>query len=265
MVSHAIEKIQARGARETAGKVLQHVRSIFRFAAAKGLRNDNPAEPAIEILKRPDEVKHHPALLTFPELGDVLRRAEVAPITPALRLAHRLIAFTAVRIANAVAARWSEFHLDATPPKWIIPRQQMKQSRGRKHDHTVILHEQIAAELRRWRAAQSSTSGYVFLGTQGRDHLSREAVEKALRVTLKLANKHSPHGWRASFSTLAKENDFRKEVVDLALDHVHDSEVARAYDRGVRLTQRVDLMKWWGDSLVRAERGAEVVPLERAG
>jgi integrase len=129
----------------------------------------------------------------------------------------------------------------------------------------VILHEQIAAELRRWRAAQSSTSGYVFLGTQGRDHLSREAVEKALRVTLKLANKHSPHGWRASFSTLAKENDFRKEVVDLALDHVHDSEVARAYDRGVRLTQRVDLMKWWGDSLVRAERGAEVVPLERAG
>ena len=81
MVSKVIERIQNRGVRETAGKVLQHVRSIFKYAAAKGLRTDNPAEPVSEILRRPDSVRHHPALLTFPELGEALRRAEVAQST----------------------------------------------------------------------------------------------------------------------------------------------------------------------------------------
>jgi hypothetical protein len=38
-------------------------------------------------------------------LGDVLRRAEVARLSPAVRMAHRLLAFSAARIGNAVEAR----------------------------------------------------------------------------------------------------------------------------------------------------------------
>jgi integrase len=264
MVSKVIEKIQNREVRDTAAKVLQHVRSIFRLAAAKGMRTDNPAEAAIEVLKRPGRVKHHPALLEFPELGDVLRRGERAPITPAVRLAHRLIAFTATRIANAVAAKWAEFDLKATPAIWTIPRERMK-IRGRAHDHKVALPAQIATELRRWHKSQSKPGEFVFPGAQGGAYLSREAVEKALRVTMGLAGKHSPHGWRSSFSTRAKEDGgFDKEVVNLTLDHIHDTDVARAYDRGERLDQRVKLMKWWGDSLEQAERGGDVVPFKRS-
>ena len=264
MVTAVIERIQNRGVRETAAKVLQQVRSIFRLAAAKGMRTDNPAEPAIEILKKASAVQHHPALLNFAELGDVLRRAEIAPISPVVRLAHRLIAFTAVRISNAVAARWNEFDLDATPAVWKIPREQMKVS-GREHDHKVVLPESIADDLRNWRNAQPEDADYVFPGAQGREHLSREAIEKALRVTMGLADKHSAHGWRASFSTLAKEDgQFAKEVVDLALDHIHDTDVARAYDRGERFAQRVKLMAWWGEKLVDAQQHpSQVVPLKR--
>lgn len=80
--------------------------------------------------------------------------------------------------------------------------------RGRAHDHKVILAPPIAEELRRWRDAHAERSAYVFPGTQGRQHLSREAVEKALRQTLGLEGKHSPHGWRSSFSTLAKDQGF---------------------------------------------------------
>lgn len=262
MVATVIESVQRRGVRDTAAKVLQHVRSIFRYAAAKGYRADNPAEPVVEVLKRPDAVKHRPALLTLPELGEVLRSAEVARITPAVRLCHRLVAFTAVRISNAVAARWSEFDFDAVPALWVIPREQMK-VRGRAHPHKVVLPDVIAEELRRWRKALPDDANYVFPGTQGREHLSREAVEKALRVTLKLDGKHSAHGWRASFATLAKDHGIDKQVVDLALDHIHDTDVARAYDRGERLQKRIELMQWWGESLDRAQRGAEVVPIRQ--
>lgn len=263
-VSKVIERIQKRGVRDTAMKILQHVRSIFRYSQALGMRNDNPAEAAIEVIQRPGMVKHRPALLTFPELGKVLRDSQAANTTPAVRLAHRLIAFTAVRISNAVAARWSEFDLDASPPVWVIPRARMK-VRNREHDHRIVLPEQISEDLRRWRSTQPKNAEYLFPGAQGRDHLSRESVEKMIRVTLGLEGKHSAHGWRASFSTLCKEDeaaDFDNQVVDLALDHIHDTAVARAYDRGQRLKQRVDLMKWWGDQLEKAEYGGDVVRLQ---
>ena len=264
MVSAVIERIQKRGARETAAKVLQHVRLIFRLAIANGKLESNPAEHASEILNEPNQVKHRPALLTFPELGDVLRRADIAATSPAVRLAHRLVAFTAVRISNAVAARWKDFDLDAKPAMWVIPRDEMKVKK-RDFDHKVMLAESIAADLRAWRSAQTEPDEFVFPGNQGREHVSPDAVEKMLRETLRLADRHSPHGWRASFSTLAKEDgQFAKEVVDLALDHIHDTATARAYDRGQRFTQRVQLMIWWGDKLVDAQlHPSKVVPMKR--
>lgn len=115
------------------------MRAIFRLAAAKGLRNDNPADAAIEVLAPVGNVKRRPALLDFPSLGELLRAAERAQITPEVRLCHRLIAFTATRIANATAVKWSELHLDNQVPTWRIPRDSMKVRRGRTHDHVVIL------------------------------------------------------------------------------------------------------------------------------
>ena len=82
--------------------------------------------------------------------------------------------------------------------------------------------------------------------------------------TLNLDGKHTPHGWRSAFSTLAKDHDFERDVVELALDHLHDNEVVRAYDRGERLEQRVRLMRWWGEQLERAERGADVLALKKS-
>ena len=67
-----------------------------------------------------------PALTDFVALGGVLRRAEMARLSPSVRMAHRLCAFTAARIGNVVNAEWREFHLDEEQPLWIIPRAKMK-------------------------------------------------------------------------------------------------------------------------------------------
>jgi integrase len=272
MVSSIVETVQAGGKRETAAKLLQHTRAIFRLAAAKGLRNDNPAEAAIEVLAPVGNVRRRPALLDFPSLGELLRAAERAQISPEVRLCHRLIAFTATRIANATAAKWSEFHLDDAVPTWRIPRGSMKVNKGRTHDHMVILPAPIAEDLRRWRAMlRDAKSPYLFprQGHRGRGkrelqpYLARESVEKMLHA-LGYKDRHVAHGWRASFSTLAKDSGtFDKDAINLALDHVHDSDVARAYDRGERRAQRIALAKWWGEQLIAAERGGKVVPLRK--
>lgn len=267
MVFGVVEAIEKRGARETAARVLQHISGVFRLAQARGLRLDNPAEPAREALtrrKRNEPQGRRPSLVTWPELGDVLRRAEAARLSPAVRMAHRLCAFTAVRISNIVEAEWQEFDLESEVPIWVVPRRKMK-SKGKHHDHKVFLCPKIVEELKGWRGTVGG-KGYAFPSPfsdrrAGKSHITRESIEKAYRVTLGFNGKHSPHSWRAALSTLARDHGFERDVVELALDHIHDNEVVRAYDRGERLDQRINLMNWWGEHLAQAQRGADVVPM----
>jgi integrase len=85
--------------------------------------------------------------------------------------------------------------------------------------------------------------------------IANEYLHRTIPVILR--GKHVPHGWRSSLSTLARDQGFAREVVELALDHAHDNEVARAYDRGERFTQRVELYNWWGEQLTAAQHEAK--------
>lgn len=259
MVAGVIEAIMKRGARDTAGKVLQHVEGVFDLAQARGLRHDNPATPVHAVLPSKRRRERMPALLSFPALGQVLRDADAAKLSRSVRMAHRLLSFSTARIGNVVEAEWAEFDLGADAPSWTIPRRKMK-SQDRDHDHKIILGPVIAEELRQWQK-ECESKRYVCPSPAGGKFITREAVEKAYRVTLGLAGKHSPHGWRAAFSTLARDKGFDRDAVELTLDHIHDNDVVRAYDRGQRLEQRIKLMAWWGEQLAHAQRGAEVVPI----
>ena len=274
MVAKVIERIAKRGISDTPAKILQHVTRIFALAQTKGhgAIKQNPAIPAREVLPERAKRGRYPALLKWAELGEVLRNAGAAALSPAVYLAHRLCAFTVARVGNIVTAEWREFDLDADVPEWVIPRAKMK-AQDRHHHHRIILGPTIAAELREWRD-ESSGKGFAFPSPAGGKHITRESLEKLYRVTLGLQGKHTPHGWRSAFSTLARDKGderdkegrivspaFERDVVELALDHIHDNDVVRAYDRGERLEQRIRLMNWWDGQLSRAQRGAEVVPL----
>jgi integrase len=264
LIASVIEDIESRGARDTAGKILQHIAAIFRLAQARGLCRDNPAVPAREVLSKRAAPGRRAALLGWKSLGQVLRAADAARLSPAVRIAHRLCAYTASRISNVVEADWREFQLEATPPLWTIPRHKMKVKTGdRPREHKVILGPNIAAELRTWRNIAGG-NGYVFPSPTGGKHITRESLEKAYRVTMQLKDKHTPHGWRAALSTLARDHGFSRDAVELALDHIHDSDVARAYDRGERFDERVRLMHWWDEHLTTAQRGGDVVSLAAA-
>ena len=260
MVARIIERL-AKRSRDLAAKVRWQCLDIFRMAQARGLCALNPAEPALSILPKKKRVNHLPAVLDFAGLGGILRDADDAGLTKPVRMAHRLCAFTVARISNIVQAEWREFHLDAEVPTWVIPRAKMK-AQDRPHDHKIVLCPKIVDELRAWRDVVGS-KGYLFPSRTGGKHVTREALEKAYRVTLKLDGRHSPHGWRSSFSTLAKDNGFERDAVELALDHIHDNGVVRAYDRGERLKERIRLATWWGEQLTKAQRGGEVVKLRK--
>ena len=240
--------------------------SVFRFARAKGLCATNPATDAKELITKKRVVTPQPALLEIDALREVLRAADVAPISPAVRLASRLCAFSASRLGPVVAAEWSEFDLDGDTPRWIVPRNKMKM-RHRINDHIVYLGPTIAAELRAWRE-RIGGKGYVFpsaIANGTYPHVTRETIEKVYRVTLGLAKRHTLHGWRSAFSTLAKESKlFPADAVEMALDHVHDSAVVRAYDRGERLPDRIALARWWDAQLNPPQTGVISIASARA-
>ena len=148
----------------------------------------------------------------------------------------RLCAFTAARIGNVINAEWKEFDLKNDQPVWSIPRTKMKVT-SLPIDHRIPVCPEIAAELRQWQSVFGS-KGYVFPSPAGGKHIGRESIEKVYRVTLALDGKHSPHGWRSAFSTLARDNGTARDMVELALDHAHGNEIARAYDRGERFDER---------------------------
>lgn len=264
MVASVIERISKRGALETASRILQHVNGVFRFAQAKGLCLENPATTAREVLPRKKNQKLMAALIQLPALGNLLRAARVASSSPSVKVAHRLLAFTAARISNVVQAEWAEFDLDGKVPLWTIPRTKLKKKDPRFPDLRLPLAPAIAAELREWRAAIGGR-GWVFPSPADVSKpITREALEKFYRVTLGLKDIHSPHGWRSSLTTLAKDAGMDKQVVDLATDHAHDTETAIRYDRGERFQQRIALFSWWAEQLSAAERSAAIHALPTA-
>jgi integrase len=266
ILAREIEKVNKR-TEQTAAKILWSVKGIFQLAQTRdgATIRENPAIAVRAVLTNSTPRKPRAALLTFPALGDVLRRTDGAAISPAVRLCLKLIAFTAVRVSNGVEAQWKEFDLDADVPTWTIPREQMKVSKGRPFDHTVLLGPTIAAELKHWQRVTGGR-GFLFPSPHhDNEHITSEACEKFYRMTLKLRDIHSVHGWRSSFSTLANDHGFASKAVDLALDHVNESEVERAYNRpgeiGGKFEERVRMAYWWDSQLSAAQHGGTVLPL----
>ena len=95
---------------------LQHINGTFRLARSRGLIGENVAADVREVFPKRKRRSGRPALITFDELRDVLRRADLVPISPSVRLANRLIAFSAQQIGNVVAAMWDQFELESAAP-----------------------------------------------------------------------------------------------------------------------------------------------------
>jgi integrase len=73
-------------------------------------------------------------------------------------------------------------------------------------------------------------------------------MNKALKIMGYGSPKFTPHGFRSSFSTIAREiGGFGHEVIEAQLAHATGSEVSRAYNRAQYLEQRRELMQWWAD------------------
>jgi integrase len=242
-VMREVQKIEARGAADQAGRVLQRVKAVYRWAVIHGRLESNPMLDLVpsEILK-PREVTHRLAL-SDRDLPDFMAKLDAYQGDASTAHALRLLILTATRPGEVRGARWAEFHHDEA--LWIIPAERMKMGQ----EHRVPLSRQALAVLETMRPL-SGDSELVFPSPSYRSKPLSENTFNSAMARMGYKNIATAHGFRSLFSTVTNEHDRTMgDVVERALAHKDRNKVRAAYLRSTLLADRVALMQWWADYL----------------
>ena len=253
----AVKKVEARGASDQAGRVLQRVKAIYRWAVTHERIDTNPMLDLVpsEILK-PREVQHR-AAMDDNELPVFLPKLAAYEGDPHTLHALRLLILTATRPGETRGARWAEIDLEAA--LWIIPPERMKM----RTEHRVPLSRQAVEVLR----TMQGLSGERELVFPSPVYPSKSLSENTFNSALaRMGYKYTAtaHGFRALFSTVANECGWNPDVIERQLAHKEQNEIRAAYHRSTYLPDRVKLMQWWADYLDGRESGNVVKMPKRA-
>ena len=229
---------------ETARRVRQRMRTIYRWAMANELIETNPAGEAIDgALPSMPKVKAHLRALPYQEVGSALETVDASQTSPASKHCLKFLILTAARSGEARGATWDE--IDFEDATWTIPGSHMKAG----VEHRVPLSDQALDVLTLAHHLEDG-SGLCFPSPlrPGR-MLSDMTMTKILRST-GLANRATVHGFRTSFKTWTMEQtDAPWAVGEAALAHQLGGSVEQAYARSDLFDRRRTLMQQWADYL----------------
>ena len=229
---------------ETARRVRQRMRTIFRWAMANELIETNPAGEAIDgALPSMPKVKAHLRALPYHEVGAALSTVDASQTSPASKHCLKFLVLTAARSGEARGATWDEIDIESAT--WTIPGSRMKAG----SEHRVPLSAQALGVLMLARELEDG-SGLCFPSPlrPGR-MLSDMTLTKVLRKA-DLADRATVHGFRTSFKTWTMEQtDTPWAVGEAALAHQLGGSVEQAYARSDLFDRRRVLMQQWADYL----------------
>lgn len=252
-----VQAIEKRGAGETAGRVFQRLRAIFRYAVAHELVATDPTYPLkpAEIFK-PRKVTHRAALAER-DVPEFLQRLAAYEGDPTTAAAMTLLMLTAVRPGELRGARWDEIDLEGA--LWRVPAARMKM----KTEHIVPLSKQARTALKTLQPL-TGRGALVFPSPfyPGKP-LSDGTLNSAL-ARMGYKGIATAHGFRTLFSTCANEAGFNRDHIEKQLAHEDRDEVRDAYNRAQWIKERTKLMQWWADRIDQLRKGAEVLPFKAA-
>jgi len=252
------QRIEARGAVESAHRVMQNCGQIMRYAIATGRAERNPVADLRGALAQPEE-RHHAAIVNPEELGGLLRAIEGYRGDAVTRTALQLAPLVFVRPGELRHAEWTEINLGKA--EWNIPAEKMKM----RQPLLVPLSTQAVALLAEIQPL-TGQGQYVFPGARSASRpMSNNAINAALRRMGFDSDTMTGHGFRASARTLLDEElGFRPEIIEHQLAHAVRDPNGRAYNRTSHLPERRRMMQAWADYLdtLRGRRTGVVMPFK---
>jgi integrase len=242
-----LKPLEAAGQLETARRLRAFVSRVFRYAAAKGVVDNDPAAllrgaiaspkpvPRAAIVERQGFAALMRAIDVYQGYGDIVRDGLM------------LLALTAARPGELRLSTWPEFDLNGAT--WAVPAERMKMRRP----HRAPLARQAVAILIKLKGEDGlarPSSPFVFPSHRPGRPISENAFTVALRAMGFAKEAASAHGFRSSFSTLANESGlWNFDAVERALAHQDKDETRRAYHRADYFEERKRLMQWWANEI----------------
>ena len=252
-IKRAINLIQKRGANDIAKRSLQRCSSIFGYAVQSGIAEINVARDLIGSIKAP-KVRHQPSLKRD-QLSECLKRLSAYEGMSQTKIALRLLIHTFVRPGELRGARWNEFDLDGK--EWRIPQERMKIKEG--GDHIVPLTRQTIKLI---NELEPITSQYdlLFPGERRATQPMSENTLLFMLYRMGYKGKATPHGFRATASSILNEQNFNSDAIERQLSHIERNKVKGAYNYNAEfMKERKKIMKWWSDYLDDIEKEKIVV------
>ena len=253
-----LRKIEARGTVFSAHKARQYAGQIFRYAIATGRAERDPAADLRGALQ-PFRHENHAAVTEPRKVADLLRAIDGYSGQFMTACALKLAPLVFVRPGELRRAEWAEF--DTSAREWRIPAEKMKM----REPHIVPLSDQALAIV----AALQPVTGagkYLFPSLRTGDRcMSENTVNAALRRLGYASDEMTGHGFRSMATTLLNEQGWNRDAIERQLAHAERDQVRAAYNRAEHLPERRKMMQAWADYLDGIKKGADVVPIRRAG
>jgi integrase len=238
-----LQRVENRGAIESAHKIKGLCGQVFRFAIAAGLA-DRDVTADLRGALSPVPKKHYAAITDPVQLGALIRSIREYPGSPYTRAALQLAPLCFLRPGELRQAEWNEFDLDAG--EWYIPGSRMKMGK----DHVVPLARQAVSILRTLHRV-TGHSKYVFPNIRTNDGcLSENTINKALRRMGYGKEEMCGHGFRATARTILDEVlGQRPDLIEHQLAHAIRDPNGGAYNRTTHLPARKEMMQHWANYL----------------
>ncbi|GJI88748.1 tyrosine-type recombinase/integrase [Duganella hordei] len=238
-----VQRMEARGAVESAHRVRQVCGQIFRFAVASGIVERDVSADLKGALAAPKKTNY--AAITDPKrAGDLMRAIYGYRGHPYAVAALKLSALLFVRPGELRTAEWDEIDFDAA--EWRIPASKMKM----KAEHIVPLSTQ-ALQILQELEPMTGHAQYVLPSIRTDDRcMSENTVNAALRSMGYSKDDMTAHGFRAMARTILDEVlGERVDLIEHQLAHAVIDPNGRAYNRTAHLPARKQMMQRWADYL----------------
>lgn len=261
----ALQKVEERGAVETADRVLMLARQVWDYWLPTADVQQRNITEGLKKRLTPYRGKNFAAIVEPLRFGELLRAMKHYKGGPVVRTALQLAPLLYQRPGNLANMEWAELDLDAA--LWTIPSMKMKRTKLEKEQgeaHTVPLPVQAVALLKGLHPL-TGHGRYVFPGERSHDRpVSDNSVRSAL-YALGFGKEQTWHGFRASARTmLVDQLNLDPLAIEANLAHAVKDANGRSYNRTQYLVQRFEQIQQWADYLDKLAAGADVIPLRSA-
>lgn len=251
-VLSVLQRVESRGALESAHRIRTVLGQIFRYAVATGRAERDCSVDLRGALPQPTK-KHMAAIMDPNKVGGLLRAIDGYEGSFIVRCALQLAPQFFLRPGELRQAEWKEFDLDRA--EWNIPVDRLKLTKKIKADrkgdfHLVPLSRQALTILRDIYQL-TGTTRYVFPSPRSTKRpLSDNAILSALRRMGYPKEEMTGHGFRAIARTLLDEKlRIRPDFIEHQMAHTVRDAQGRAYNRTSFVEDRFEMMQKWSDYL----------------